>query len=933
MPSFLLLLVFLVGFSASAQTTLTDPIPLAQDVKVGQLPNGLTYYIKKNNRPEKKVELRLVINAGSILEDDDQQGLAHFMEHMVFNGTKNFPKNELVSFLQSIGVEFGADLNAETGFDETIYILPIPVDKPENLSRGFQVLEDWASAATLDAGDIDKERGVVLEELRVGKGANDRMNKVIYPKLFEGSAYAERLPIGKEDILKKFKPEVLKRFYYDWYRPNLMAVIAVGDLDPTQVEKLIVQNFSKLKSRPGERPRTVVTIPARQKSEALIVTDPEAQNHVLQVYHAYTLDKIEKTIGDYRESIVRNLFSMMLSTRMQELTQSANPPFVFGGSSLGGFVRGYEVFSSYAVIGKAGVEAALTALVQENERARQFGFTAAELERSKKSVLRAMERAYNERNKTDSEVYAEELIRNFLEHEPIPGIALEYQYYQQFIPTISLEEVNAYAAAVIPGAGNELIILNGPEKSDITLPDKGELMKMYERATTATVNAYEEKQLALSLMESLPKGGKIVSEKHNAAVGITELVLSNGIKVIYKPTEFKNDQVLMSATRWGGQSLASLEDQYNAAYATTLVAQMGVANFSPMDLRKVLAGKSVSVLPRMSMLSEGFSGQCGSSDLESLLQLTYLYATQPRTDADLFKSFTDKQQPLYQNLMSNPQAVFQDSVQAILYSRHPRAPRVPKSDDLNQVSINKVMDIYKSRLGNADGMTFIFVGSFNVDELRKGVAQYLAALPTRKDSHQFKDLGIRPVKGVVQREVKRGSEEKSYVSLIFTGEAPFSEADQLRLLIATEIFNIKLIETLREDLGGIYGGGMSGTLNKYPYPHYSVSISFPCGPENVDRLIAATWDEIRKMKKDGPSAADLQKVKETLTKQYLESVKDNGYWLAKLQQVVELGSDPLNILTGEQRIASVTAQQVKDVVVKLFDDKNYVQVVLYPEKK
>jgi zinc protease len=926
------LLVQCISINAIGQVKPTDVLPVSPDVKVGKLPNGLTYYIRKNAKPEKKVELRLVVNAGSVLEDDDQQGLAHFMEHMAFNGTKNFKKNDLVSFLQSIGVAFGADLNAYTSFDETVYILPIPTDKPENLTKGFQVLQDWASAVTMDPTEVDKERGVVLEESRLGKGANDRMNKVIYPKLFDGSKYAQRLPIGKDDILQNFKHDVLKRFYKDWYRPDLMAVVVVGDIDPAAAEKMVIENFGKLKNPGKPRVRAISEVPARKAAEGVVVTDKEAQNHILQIFSSYTPSKANVTVEDYRQSIIQSLFGNMLGGRLQELTQKPNPPFVFGNSSLGGFVRGYDVFSSFAVVGKGGVEPAVIAIVQENERARKFGFTAAEFDRAKKSVMRNIERAYNEREKTESGNYAAEYIRNFLEKESIPGIENEYLYHKQFLETITLDEVNKFAAAKIPTGDNKLVVFNGPEKADFPIPTNEQLLGYVKKAEQMPVTAYEEKAVASSLMEAPPASGKIVGEKQNTELGFTELTLGNGVKVILKVTDFKNDQVVMNATRFGGTSLYSLEDSYSASNATGLVSQMGIKDFTPVDLRKVLAGKSVNASPRMGQTSEGFGGQCGSADVETMLQLVYLYATQPRKDADLFASFISRQQALYQNLLANPQVVYQDSLQKVLYNNHPRGPRVPKAEDLTKINLDRALQIYGERFGNAYGMTFVLVGSFDLEKTKKLVETYLGSLPASQTTSAYKDLGVRPVKGAVKKEVRKGTEQKSLVTMVFTGDTPYSDAEQLKLGMLTEAMNIKLIETLREDMGGIYGGGMRGSISKHPYGNYSVSAQFPCGPENVDKLIAATWSEINKIKTAGPTETDLAKVKETLTKQYQESIKDNNYWLNKLVQTVELGSNPADILTGEKRIAAVTVKDLKDAANKYLSDKNYVQVVLYPEK-
>lgn len=929
----LFILLFILSNTLSAQDKLAQKIPVDPSVKIGKLSNGLTYYIRKNLKPEKKVELRLVVNAGSILEDDDQQGLAHFTEHMAFNGSKNFKKNDLVSFLQSIGVEFGADLNAYTSFDETVYILPIPTDKKENIDKGFQILEDWASTIAFENAEIDKERGVVLEESRLGKGAEERMQKEYLPKLLEGSKYAERLPIGKDDILKGFKYDVIKRFYKDWYRPDLMAVVIVGDIEVADAEKYIKTHFEKIKNPSKARTRMEPPVPARQKSEAVVATDKEATNHVVQIYYATQKASEEITVGDYRAYMVRNLFTSMLSQRMQELTQSANPPFIFGGSSLSGFVRGYEAYASYAVLGKGGVEPALNAIILENERARKFGFTAAELDRTKKTMMKGMERAYNERDKTESENFVQEYINNFLEKEPIPGIETEYSYYQEYLNSISLEEVNQYAAKTIPATNaNKLIVLTGPDKAAFHIPTNAELLALTEAAGKQEVKAYEEKAVATALMEKAPAPGKITAEKENKVLGTTELTLSNHVRVILKPTDFKNDQVVFAASRFGGQYLYSADERNNAEFASVVVSQMGIDQFSPTDLRKVLAGKTASVSPRISSIAESLNGQSSAADIETLLQLAHLYFTKPRKDDELFQSFVTKQQAAYQNMSADPQYTFQDSIFHILYKNQPWAPRVPKAETFANINEQRALDIYKERFGDATGFTFVIVGSFDLAKIKPLIATYIGSLPASGKASTFKDVGLRPVKGPLKKEVRKGTEPKSFIRMFWNGQAPYSESDQLKLSAMIEVLNIKLIESLREDLSGVYGGGMFGNLNKFPYNNFSIGASFPCGPENVDKLIAAAHAEIDKIKTNGPSEADLNKVKETWKQQYEVNIKDNAFWARQLIQSIEYGSDAANVLSYEKRIAALTPKDVKDAAIKYLEPKNYVQVVLYPEK-
>lgn len=916
-----------------ATYNLQADVPVGPQVKVGKLANGLTYYIQKNNKPEKKIELRLVVKAGSILEDDDQQGLAHFTEHMAFNGSTHFKRNELVSYLQSIGVKFGADLNAYTSFDETVYMLPIPTDNPANIDKGFLVLQDWAHGLLFNRADIDSERPIILEELRLGKGADDRMSKVLMPKLLNGSRYAERLPIGKEDIIKTFQPDVIKRFYHDWYRPDLMAVMVVGDIDPAHAEQLVQRYFGGLQNPPNERPRTYAEVPTRAATEGLVVTDKEAGASTLFI--RYQIQKMEEqsTFGAYRKALIESLYGQMLSERMQELTQQANPPFIQGGSQTGKVVRGYKSYNAYAVVGKGGVQPAIDALIEEDERARKFGFTDIELDRAKKNLMRGYERAYNERDKSDSAGYVAEYIRNFLEQEPIPGIANEYAYVRQMVPRITLDDVNQAVRAALPADQKKLVVFMGSDHGDSPVPGSAQLLAAVAAAEQRPVLKGTDKLLATQLMERPPVAGSIVAEKTDKALGLTELTLSNGVKVVLKPTDFMNDQVLMSSTRFGGQSLVGDSDIVNARYTSAIIGQMGLETFSPLDLSKILAGKAVNVGAYMGSLSEGVAASSGSADLETMLQLVYLRYTAPRKDEAIYSSFIGKQRDLARTALARPESVFRDTLQGTLYADNPRVARVPRPEDFSKIDLDRVLTIYRDHFASARDSTFFIVGSFDVASIKPLIATYLASLPTGPGPTMFKDLGVRPVTGVVKKAVYSGSEPKSDVSLTFTGSATFSESEQLRLQALVDVLNIKLIEVLREQMGLIYGGGVSASLEKYPYQHYTVGAMLPTGPDNVDKVIAATLAEIGKLKEHGPSPEDLAKVKVNWLKNHEKSLRENSYWLSRLQSAAIAGTDPATILTFDKQVAAVTPADVQAAARRYFDMNNYVQVVLYPEPK
>ncbi|WP_317205363.1 M16 family metallopeptidase [Janthinobacterium sp.] len=916
---------------AHAGIKLSDTLPIGPQVKVGKLANGLTYYIQKNGKPANKVELRLVVKAGSMLEDEDQQGLAHFIEHMAFNGSTHFKKSELISYLQSIGVKFGADLNAYTSFDETVYILPIPSDKPEAVEKGFLVLEDWAHGLAFKDADIDSERGIVLEELRMGKGADDRMSKVLLPKLFNGSRYAQRLPIGKEAILKNFKYSAIKRFYKDWYRPDLMAVVVVGDMEPAAAEALIRKHFGPLLNPPQARPRLYAKVPTRARTEGLVITDKEASNNMLLIRYPVQEAREEGTFADYREKLIEGLYGEMLGARMQELSQQDNPPFIQGGSSMGKLVRGYRSFSAFALLGKGGVASAVDALVQEDARARRFGFSDAELERSKKNMLRNVERAYKERDKSDSAGYVAEYVRNFLEQESIPGIENEFNYVQEMLPTVTLAEVNQAVRKALPSKQKKLVVYMGTRHGE-AVPTGAGLLAAVTAAEKLPVAARPEKALGSTLMEAPPKAGGIVAEKVDRALGLTELTLSNGVRVVLKPTDFKNDQVLLGSTRFGGQSLFGDADVYNARYASAIVGQMGLTAYTPTELQKVLAGKTASVGAFLGNLNEGVSGSSSNADLETMLQLVYLRYADARKDAALFHSFIGRQQDLAKNTMLRPESVFVDTLQGTLYNNHPRLARAARPEDFEHVGLERVLAIYKERFASARGTTFFLVGSFDVAAIKPLIATYLGGLPDGAVLAAYKDLGLRPVSGVVKKEVRMGAEAKSTISINFTGDAVYSEDEQMRLQALIEVLNIKLIEVLREKMGLIYGGGMQASLSKLPYGNYAIGVSLPTGPENVDKVIAATFAEIAAMKAAGPLPADLAKVQENWLKNHSKSMRENGYWLNRLQAAQVQGSDPATILDYEAKVKALKPAELQAAAQRYFNMDNYVQVVLYPEK-
>ncbi len=931
---FLLVLLSFITIVQSQEVKISgeldNPLPIDENIRIGVLDNGLTYYIRKNVKPEKRVEMRLVVNAGSLLEDEDQLGLAHFVEHMAFNGTKNFEKNDIVDYLQSIGVQFGADLNAYTSFDETVYILPIPTDDPAILDKGLLVLEDWAHNVTFSDEEIDKERGVVLEEWRLGQGAQQRMRDEYFPILFKDSRYAERLPIGTKEIIEGASYETIRKFYRDWYRPDLMAVVAVGDIDVDEMESKIKKHFSGLQNPTQERPRKVYEVPDHEETFISITSDKEQPYTMIQMF--YKSDKLEtKTYKDYRRDATHQLYNGMINARLAELTQSPEPPFMFGSTSYSSMVRTKSAYTSMAVVGQDGIEKGIKTLIEENQRVLKYGFTQGELDRVKKQILNTYEQYFKERDKSESRNYAAEYIRNFLTGETIPGIEFENEAMKAFLPTITLGEVNALAEKWITNS-NRVVIVMGPEKEGVVPPTEEEIRKMLDEAAQMQVTPYAEEDLGTELMATMPVAGKTAGTKEFPTTNVTEITMSNGLKVVLKSTDFKNDEILMTATSPGGTSLYSDEDYQSASNASAIINQSGVGEYSPTDLQKLFAGKTVSVSPFIGDLSEGMSGSAAPKDFETMLQLTHMYFTNPRKDEGAYQSLIAKNKMILQNLMSNPNFYYSDQLSKIMSQNNPRGGGFPTMEDLDKIDFERSYVIYTERFADASDFTFFFVGNFSIEEITPMLELYLGSLPSLQRGETWVDRGVRPPTGVVEKVVNKGTDPKSMVTINFTGKKKYDKKENYDLSSLGEVLSIKLIEILREEKSGVYGVGASGNSTKYPEESYTFRISFPCGPENVDELVAATFDEIENIKKNGVTDEDIQKIRETQARNREENLKKNRYWLNQLKGYYSNSTDLETFFEREKLTEEVNSKDLQSAAKKYLKMDNYVKVVLMPEE-
>jgi zinc protease len=917
---------------AAASLGLNRNVPVEAGITVATLPNGIRYYIRQNKQPLNRAELRLVVKAGSVLEEDDQQGLAHFAEHMAFNGTKNFPKSEdIIKFLQGLGMRFGADVNASTGFDETTYMLTVPTDKLDVLDKAFLILEDWAQNVSFEPAEVEKERGVVIEEWRLRRGAGARMTDKMFPLLLEGSRYADRLPIGKTDILQNFKIERLKQFYKDWYRPDLMAVVAVGDFDKAAVEGMIKAHFGPIKKAEKPKERKVYDIPNHGGTIFAILSDKEATTTSVD-YDTLLPASEQATIGAYRQHIMDSLFSGMLSARLDEISQKPNSPFLGAFAGRSPFIaRTKDDASLSAVVKDGGVQEGLEALIAEARRVEQFGFTATELEREKQNTLRGYERMLTQKETRTSASHAAEHIRNFLTGESLPGMDLEYALHQRFLPAITIKEINALSKEWFGGNKNRMVIVTGPEKPGVTLPTQTQLTALIKSAGSKPLTAYVDSASSGELMSTVPAGGTIVKTT-NKEPGITEWELSNGVKVALKPTNLKPDEIIFQAISPGGTSLASDANYIPASTAVNLVAAGGLGKFNLIDLRKALTGKVTSVSPFIGELQEGMSGSSSKRDLETMFQLVYMNFTEPRLDREAFTVQATQARALLANQAVSPDFAFQKTLRDALYNNHIRR-RPMTVETVDQWDLDKSFAFYKERFADASDFTFLFIGDFDLATMRPFVEKYLASLPSLKRKEDFKDVGARYAQGAVEKTVEKGIEPKAQVAIMFNGPFEWNQAERINIRAVGSMLSDRLREAIREELGGTYGVSASPSVAKQPRAEYLFSIQFGCDPERVAPLVKRVFEEIEKFKKSPVSAQQIADIKALNLREWETNSKQNGYLLGQLAGKYQLDEDPASLWLLPDFYNKIDAKGLQDAANKYLDTKNRVQVILMPEKK
>ena len=908
-------------------------LPIDSAVRVGKLENGLTYYIRHNEYPKQRAEFHIAQAVGATMEEDHQNGLAHFLEHMAFNGTEHFAGKGIIEYFESIGVNFGGNINAYTSLDETVYRLSeVPTVREGIIDSALLVMHDWACGLSLLEEEIDNERGVIREEWRTGAQANRRMWKAINPLKYPGSQYAKRDVIGDTAVINNFTYDALRDYYKKWYGPDNQAIIVVGDIDVDEVEKKIKDLWANVPARVNRGERPLYSVDDNVEPIVAIVRDKEAQYTRIELeFKKPQLPKpFRGTDMAYVQSLAIELVCDMFNNRLSELSMKPEATFVGAGSYYGELVKEKDAFVA-VYLAKQGQEvAAYKDLLTQLEKMRRYGFTNAELDRVKKETLAAYEKSYNERNTVRNIMYAQEYIRHYLSDEPIPGIAWEYEMVQQILPMLSVDMLNQIAQNMVTDE-NLIISFQAPEDKNVILPTEKEAVEYLAAVKTEEIEAPVEEAIRENLVETAPKAGKIKKTAYNETLGVTEWTLSNGVRVVVKPTEFKQDEILFYAFSGGGRSLVATEDLPSAALATDVVELGGLADMSATDLQKALTGKRVAVSPTIGAYSEGLNGSSTIKDFETLLQLNYLYFTAPRRDEESYQTLMSILESQLANRDKNPKVAWSDSVQ-MMASNYSDRTLIVNKDLLAKVSLDKALEVYKARFANPADFTFFFIGNIDPADatFQAQVCTWLGGLKTSKKLEKAADDKVRVAMGVQKNYFTRKMETKTASNRIqYTSyEMPYTLANDLNMEMIGRILSTRYLESIREREGGSYGVGCAGWMNRYPVPYAQLIMQFDTDPEKQEKLMSIIHEEVMTIVENGPLATDLQKEKESMLKDFEEDLEKNGYWEDVLSTYYKYG---INYVTDyKAAVEAVTAETIQATLKKLVESGNVFEVVMLP---
>ena len=924
------LLLLITSFVTMAQQN--PPLPVDPNVRTGKLENGLTYYIRHNGLPENRADFYIAQKVGSMQEEDNQAGLAHFLEHMAFNGTKNFPGKNMLNYLQDNGIKFGTNINAYTSFDETVYFMTnIPTTNQNLMDSALLVLHDWSNAIALEDDELENERGVIREEWRTRGGAQQRLWDQLLPKMYPGSKYAKRMPIGSIDVINNFKPEEIRAYYHKWYRPDLQGIIVVGDVNVDEMEQKIKDLFSPIQLSTDRAEREYFPVPDNKESIVALATDVEARNTSIMMFYKHDPmpDEMKNTQAGYLTQYILNAAASMMNQRFAEMIQKPNAPFTsaYAYDSDYFVAKTKDAWTVVAGSAEDKIKEALAAMVRETERVKQYGFSASEYEIARTNIMKGYEDAYNNRDKQRNSAYSQEYVRAFTDGEPFPGIEFEYQFMQAVTPNIPVEAINQTIKQLI-GDENIVISVTGPRKEGLVYPAEEELLAVLASVKAETIEPYAEQVINEPLVGTPPAPGKITKEEKDEVLNATVWTLQNGIKVILKNTDFKDDEIRMTATSVGGYSQYGVQDPINSKLMNAVMSVGGVGNFSATDLPKVLAGKTASARPGIGLTTQNFNGSSSIKDFETMLQLVYLYFTAPRKDADAFKSYLQRMETQLKNQEAEPMVAFSDSITAALYGNNPLTARI-KLADLKQLDYDRIMEMYKQQFRNPGSFTFTFVGNIDEAKVRPVVEQYLASLPGQAVKGEFirvpMDFKTGKLENIFQREMQN---PKASVFNAVTGNMERNMKNQILMSMFDQILDIVYTEKVREEEGGTYGVSSAGNISRYPEGQTVLQIMFDTDPEKKEHLNGIVLKELNEIAANGPRESDFTKVKEYMNKSYTENLKENLYWMNILDQLYFYGED---MHTGYiDTVNAMTPKDVQEFVNELLSQGNLKTIIMVP---
>ncbi len=934
MKKFLIAFCAMILFSSitlMATDVDSNKVPLDPKVRYGKLDNGMTYYIRSNDLPENRADFYIVFNVGAILENDDQDGLAHLTEHMAFNGTKNFPKKGVLDFLERNGVAFGHNVNAFTSLDVTAYNLnDVPLTNESVIDSSLLVIHDWSNYVSFEDEEIDAERKVVHEEWRTRRSADFRMRKELMPTLYKGSKYAKRDVIGSLEVIDNCTYETLRSFYRDWYRPDLETVIIVGDFDAEEMEKKVIALFSKVPKAVNPTPRPVFEVPNNKEPLVGIATDPEAQRNTVTVYFKHDIVEPEDKDVDYmRVLLVQRMYNDMINNRLNELVQKENPPYIVGYSAYTGMTRSKDAFMAVAFARDNEILTALNTVLEENQRVRQHGFTQSELDRTKMDILRGYEKAYKEKDKQKNNNYVWEYFSNYLTNEPTPGIEYEFAFANKVLPEISLEEINSLPAKWIT-EDNIVVSITGLEKEGVTLPTKEEVLAVIEKSKNVKLDAYVDAVLDKPLVAVLPEPSPVATTEVLNELGVTIWTLENGAEIILKKTDFKEDEILFDAYSFGGSSLIELEKIPSADMTTTIVSQCGVGEFDNITLEKMMAGKVLRLNPYITDITEGFSGSTSPDDIETFMQLLYLKFEQPRFDEEAYGAFLGRIKAWVKNTSTDPRTVANDSISFLMVDRNPRNSPM-NTDKLDKVDFEEIKAIYNERFADGANFRYYFVGNIDEAILKPLVETYIGGLSDKSEKETWKDNNVRPPKEDAVNVFNIPMETpKATVFVNYNGNMKYNAENIVYLSAIKYILSLRYTETIREEEGGSYGVGVWASTSKYPYEGFKINMKFDCDPERAEALKSIVYAEVEKLKVDGPKEKDINKTIEYFIKTREEDLKENRFWLDALVSMDKYDLNTIDKANYEEIVKNMTVKKLQKFASTVFGSSKNVEVVMLP---